>query len=178
MLEGPFSTDKKFIRYCNDNVIHIVYLQGPKKVTVKVKEDGLVEERCKYVPQLTAKQIDDIGQAVIEDLRDEKAPNKWRCPRVEIWSADRKPLVIHERPSRSIPNQFILKAIKEAQKKLGPSMSRKGFKKAMGLLDRADKAIAGAKIEEGKKALDGLDQLKGLTPAFKAEIQERRERLP
>lgn len=178
MLMGPFSTDRKFIRYCNNNVIHIVYLQGPKKATVKVKEDDVEEERCKYVPQLTAKQIDDVGQAVIEDLRDEKAPKEWRCPRVEIWSADRKPLVLHERPSRSIPNQFILKAIKEAQAKLGLSMSRKVYKKAMGLLDRVDRALAEANLEAGKKTLDALDRLKGLTPACKAEIQERRDRLP
>jgi len=177
MLEGPFRKDRKFIRFCNQNIIHIVYLQGPKKETVKIKEDGLLEERCKWVPQLTPAQINEVGQDVIEELRDKKAPSKWRCPRFEIWSADRKPLVIHEAPSQFIPSKVILKAIKEAQKKLGPFMTRKLYGKAEGLLHRVDQAMKGERNDEARKVLKILARIKGLTPAFLAEVKERQDRL-
>jgi len=175
MLEGPFSTDKKFIRFMNESVVHFVYLQGPKKDTVKVKVGDEVEERSKFVPQLTPETIDEIGRDMMTWLRSEDAIKDWPCPRFEIWSADKKLLHEFGQRSRFIPPKPIMNAVKQAMKALGPSMTLKAYKKARALLDQADAALDKGESTAAKKLLGQLEKEKALTPAFRREIAERRE---
>jgi len=177
MLEGPFSTDKKFIRFMNEKVVHFVYLQGAKKETINVKVDGEIEVRSRFVPQLSPETIDEIGRDMMTWLRSEDAIKDWPCPRFEIWTANKK--MLHEFGQRShfIPPKPIMDAVKQAQKALGPAMTLKAYKKAKALLDQADAALEKGDPPAAKKLLDQLEKERGLTPAFRQEITERREHL-
>jgi hypothetical protein len=175
MLEGPFSTDKKFIRFMNEKVVHFVYLQGAKKETINVKVDGEIEVRSRFVPQLSPETIDEIGRDMMTWLRSEDAIKDWPCPRFEIWTANKKMLHAFGQRSRFIPPKPIMNAVKEAQKALGPSMRLKAYQKAKALLDQADAALEKGESSAAKKVLDKLERVKGLTPAFRQEIAERRE---
>lgn len=177
MLEGPFSKDRKFIKFCNENVVHFVYLQGAKKERVEVTEDGETESRSRYVPQLTPAEIDEVGKDMMNLLRHADAIQDWRCPRFEIWSPDKKLLHAFGPGSRSIPNQQIQAAIVEAQRKMGPGMPLKLYRRAQGVLEAVDRAIAAKRLEEAGKKLNEVAGLKGLTTAFRDEIEDRRERL-
>jgi hypothetical protein len=177
MLEGPFSHDKEFIRFCNENVVHFVYLQGLKKDRVDVKVDGETEARSRYVPGLTPAEIDEVGKDMMNQLRHPDAIQDWRCPRFEIWSPDQKLLHAFGPGSRAIPNRQIQAAILDAQRTLGRGVGYALFRKVRGFLDEADRAIAGGRWAEAGKKLDAAAGLKGLTAAIEDEIAERRTRL-
>ena len=173
MLEGPFSHDKKFIRFANEQVIHFMYLQGLKKETVTVKVDGETEVRSKFVPQLSPETMDEIGRDMMNWLRHEKAPQTWRCPRVEIWSAGKELLFAHGPGSRFIPAQLITDAVKQAQKKLGPGLSLRDYRKVCEHLKAVDEAIQTRKPAAAAAALKKLTRLKNLTPALQKELNAR-----
>jgi hypothetical protein len=178
MLEGPFSADRKFIRFMNENTVHFIYLQGPKRETVQVKVDGEMETRSRYVPQLTPETIDEIGTDMMTRLRAETAPREWRCPRVEIWSADKKLLYEYGPGSRFIEPALVTRAVREAQARLGPGMTYTAYREATARLADVDRALDRGDRAGAVRGLERLARLKGLTPAFAGEIRARRERLP
>ncbi|MBN2489402.1 MAG: hypothetical protein JXQ29_00940 [Planctomycetes bacterium] len=161
----------------NERVVHFVYLQGPKEEMVTVKVGGREETRSRYVPQLTPAAIDEIGKDMMTGLRAETAPREWRCPRVEIWSADRQLLFEHGPGSRFIPAALLTKAVADAQARLGPAMTLAAFREASAQLAELDRALEAGDRKASARALERLDRTRGLTPALAAELARRRARL-
>ncbi len=81
----------------------------------------------------------------------------------DIWSGE----------GRIVMERELWIAVMKAQKELGPAMSSRLYKQAMGILDKAAKTLKAGKREEAARFAGKLRQLKGLTPAFKAEMKER-----
>ena len=173
MLEGPFRKDKKFIRFCNDSVVHLIRFEGDGKKTVEVKlGQGKKAVRSAHLPQFTIDEIDTNNQDIIDFVRGEGAPNQYSLPRLEIWSADKKSLHQQAKRGRLIPNAEIVAAAKRAQKKLGKPMSRKSYL----LLVAAAKAVEQADETGDKRpalrALRAASAVKDATAAAKEELAE------
>ncbi len=176
MLEGPFRKDRKFIRFCNESVVHLIRFEGGDKKTVEVKrKDGKTELRSAHLPQLTIEQIEEIGRDVVNDLRGDDAPMSYGLPRLEIWRFDKTSLHQQGKRGRGIPTAEIVAAIKAAQKKLGKPMSRKSFLLVDAALKAAERALDSEKPADrtaAVRALEKAGRLKDLTPAAKEALAD------
>lgn len=181
MLEGPFRNDRKFIRFCNDNVVHLIRFEGDDKKTVEVKgKDGKTELRCAHLPQLTIDQVDEINRDIVNHVRGDEAPMAYGLPRLEIWTFDKKPLHQQGKRGRGISAAVIIAAAKAAQKKLGKPMSRKSYlvvAEAVKAVERALDEKKPADREAAKRALAKAGRIKDLTPAAKEALASLAEDL-